>query len=719
MKSQMNQSENQNFLGSGLLCLRMIASLHGRTITREAEETVNAAENKIDYKDLLLIGKRAGLKTRLVNWGRTRHILINALPALAKLKSGTFVILARGPALDNLKIINPVERTERCVKENEIFLYIEDEIILVAALHEQGAAKALNGLRWFLDVVWKYRRSFAHIVLASFFINVLALVTPIILQVVIDKVMVHKGYATLFTLVFGLIVIGLIDVILQYLRSYLLSHTSNRIDVEIGQKAVAHLLRLPLSYFEARSTGQIVARIRELDNIRHILTGPALFAGLDLFFIFVFLVVIFIYSWKLSLIVVFSIPFYVVVALLSKGPLLELIKERFNRGALSQNLIVESIVGILSVKASAVESLILKKWEDRLGSYVRSSFDVDQLSNLARSFIQVISKMVSAIILLFGAVAVIDGGITIGEFVAFNMIASQISQPIIRISQLWQDLQQLQVSLSRVADIIDEQKEFVPDTSKQPASIRGELFFENVSFGYNKNNYVLKNLSFKILPGEIVGIIGPSGSGKSTIAKLIQRIHLPQEGRVFLDDTDVSLLNPYWLRRNVSTVLQESLMFNATIHENIALTNPNLPHEFVVNLAKMSGADEFIEKLPQGYSTMLEERGSNLSGGQRQRIAIARALGSNPKVVIFDEATSALDFESELYVQKNMSKISRGRTMLIISHRLSALNQCSRILAIIDGRLVEQGRPLDLLKDPNSFFYKLMKYQSQPFGVES
>jgi subfamily B ATP-binding cassette protein HlyB/CyaB len=293
------------------------------------------------------------------------------------------------------------------------------------------------------------------------------------------------------------------------------------------------------------------------------------------------------------------------------------------------------------------------------------------------------------------------------------MIASQISQPVLRMAQLWQDYQQARVSVDRIGDILNHPTEFIPKSPIHPKAIKGALRFEAVNFSYRSDGQrVLQDLSFLIQPGEVVGIIGPSGSGKSTLAKLIHRLYLPQNGRLFLDGSDLSTLNPGWLRKHVAIVLQESVIFNGTVYDNIALARPDMPSEAVIACAKISGADEFITKMPMGYSTMLEERGANLSGGQKQRIAIARALATNPRVLILDEATSALDFESELIIQKNMKSISHGRTVLVISHRLSSLKHCTKIMTIDCGRLVEQGTPSELYRNKSSFYYNLVEAQS-------
>lgn len=456
--------------------------------------------------------------------------------------------------------------------------------------------------------------------------------------------------------------------ILQYLRTYALSHTTSRIDVELGRRLFRHLLNLPLSYFETRAAGQTVARMRELETIREFLTGQGLFSGLDFIFTFIFIAVLFAYSTTLAWIVVASIPFYIAIGFLIRPFLRERIDEKFDRSAYSQQLLVESVVGMQTLKALAIEPVVASQWEERLAGYVRSSFVATMLAAKGQNAIQYISKLTSAALLLFGAQAVIDGALSVGALVAFNMIAGQVSQPILRLSQLWQDFQQVQISVSRLADILDALSEPGPG---QPISLpkpRGAISFRHVSFRYSPNGpEVLKNIGLDIQPGEVIGIVGPSGSGKSTLTKLMQRFYIPNSGQVFVDGQDIAQVDPAWLRSHVGVVLQENLLFNRTIHDNIALSNPAMSREAVINLARLSGADEFIAKLPNGYETMIEERGANFSGGQRQRIAIARALSTNPPMLILDEATSALDYDSERIVLANMRQIVRGRTVIIIA----------------------------------------------------
>jgi subfamily B ATP-binding cassette protein HlyB/CyaB len=664
--------------------------------------------------DLVRAARLVGLKARVVRGIRAQRLRSVPVPTILRLNDGSFtVLIARGPA-GECRIVNPITKFFREVPAEKLFEEIEPVVILVTRrFRGEGYDPKTFGFRWFLPSIWRYRKPLAHVLLASLFVQIFALVTPIFFQVVVDKVLTHKGYSTLYVLVAGLALIGLFDVVLQYLRTYALSHTTNRIDVELGQRLFKHLLRLPISYFETRAAGQTVARVRELENIRSFLTGQALFSALDFIFAFIFIGVLLAYSWKLTLIVLASIPLYFLIGFLVRPPLREKVKEKFNRGAASQQFLVETVVGMQTVKSAAVEPLMQAQWEERLAAYVRTGFEAQLMGAGGQQAIQYVSKLTTALLLLFGAYAVINGDLTVGALVAFNMISNQTVQPILRLSQLWQDFQQVQVSVERLGDILNMPPERANTVSTVPPRPRGAIDVKHVLFRYRPGGpEVLKDISLSIRAGEVVGIVGPSGSGKSTLTKLIQRLYIPEAGQITLDGIDLSQVDPAWLRSHIGVVLQENILFNRTIHDNIAFANPAMPRAQVIAIAKLTGADEFISKLPFGYDTIVEERGANLSGGQRQRIAIARALATNPPILIFDEATSALDYESERMIQTNMERIVKNRTVLVIAHRLAAVRNCDRIIGIEDGRLVEMGTHDELVKRDKGLYSRLWALQT-------
>jgi subfamily B ATP-binding cassette protein HlyB/CyaB len=666
-------------------------------------------------EDLVRAAKVIGLKARVVGIASADRLRRAPLPAIVQTNDGKFAVLIARSDRGQCRIVDPITKIPRELDAADLLTEIMPHLVLVTRRFTgAGIDPATFGFRWFLPSIWRYRRPISHVLLASLFVQLFALVTPLFFQVIIDKVLTHRVYSTLYVLIAGLAMVGIFDVVLQYLRTYALSHSSNRIDVELGRRLFHHMMRLPLAYFETRAAGQTVARVRELENIRAFLTGQALFSGLDLVFALVFIAVLFAYSWPLTLVVLATIPVYALIGLAIRPVLREKLKEKFNKGAVSQQFLVETIVGMPTIKGSAVEPAMRAQWEERLAAYVQTSFDATMLSAIGQNAIQYASRLTTALTLLFGAQAVMNGDLTVGALVAFNMIAGQTIQPILRLSQLWQDFQQVRVSVERLGDILNYPTESDGAPTFLPSRPRGLIEIKRLSFRYKPGSPdVLRDVSLAIKPGEVIGIVGPSGSGKSTLTKLIQRLYQPTEGSVTLDGNDLRNLDPSWLRSHIGVVMQENILFNRSVHDNIAFANPAMPRTLVMEVARLTGAHEFISKMPQGYETIIEERGANLSGGQRQRIAIARALATNPPILIFDEATSALDYESERVIQANMAHIVKGRTVIIIAHRLAAVRHCERIVGLADGRIVEVGTHRELLARKGGLYAYLWALQSE------
>ena len=685
-------------LDSGLLCLvMMLRFLHLPADPAQLMHQFGAAGAAgLDSVELVRAAKRLGLKGR-VSWLKLKHLAKTPLPAIARGRDGSYFII--GQVGDGKVLIQrPGGQPETLDLDQFTEIWAGETIFLTRRAQLAGADRRFD-FTWFIPAIVKYRKLFGEVLLASFFLQLFGLVTPLFFQVVIDKVLVHRGLTTLDVLVIGLIAITLFDVILQGLRTYIFSHTAFRVDVELSSQLFKHLLGLPIAYFQARQVGQTVARVRELENIREFLTGSAMTLVLDLLFTFVFFGVMYHISPTLTLIVLGSIPFYVAVSIAVTGPLRRRVEERFQRGAVQQSFLVESISGVETLKAMAVEPQMRRRWEEILAAYVQASFKVVKLGVVGSQSVQLINKVVVALILWFGAHRVIGGDMTVGQLVAFNMLAGQVSQPILRMAQLWQDFQEFRISIARLGDVLNTPAEATHNPNRQtPPRINGEVRFDHVSFRYRPDApEVLKDVDLAIPAGQFVGIVGRSGSGKSTLAKLVQRLYVPARGRVLVDGIDVAMIDPAWLRRQVGVVLQENVLFNSSVRDNIALGNPALPMAEVIEAATLAGAHEFILELPEGYDTVLGERGSTLSGGQRQRIAIARALITDPRILIFDEATSALDYESEHIIQENMRAISEGRTVLVIAHRLSTVRAADRIITVEEGWIVEDGSHEELL----------------------
>ena len=471
-------------------------------------------------------------------------------------------------------------------------------------------------ITWFLGAIHKYRHLLGEVLVASFFLQMFALVSPLFFQVVIDKVLVHRSMSTLDVLIIGLIAIALFEAILGALRTYLFAHTTNRIDVELGARLFRHLMALPIAYFQARRVGDSVARVRELENIRQFLTSSALTLVIDLFFTFVFLAVMFYYSPLLTFVVLGSFPFYIAISAGATPLFRQRLDEKFRRGAENQAFLVESVTGVETLKAMAVEPQMQRRWEEQLAGYVAASFRVISLGNTASQAVQFVNKVVIASILYFGAKLVIGGDLSVGELVAFNMLAARVSSPVLRLAQMWQDFHQARLSVARLGDILNTMPEpsFSPGRAALPA-IRGQVSFEHVTFRYRVDtSEVLSDVSFNVSPGQVVGIVGSSGSGKSTLAKLIQRLYVPESGRVLVDGVDLTMVDLAWLRRQIGVVLQENVLFNCSVRENIALADPTMPMERVIAAATLAGAHEFILELPEGYDTSRRRAGQQPVG---------------------------------------------------------------------------------------------------------
>jgi subfamily B ATP-binding cassette protein HlyB/CyaB len=663
-------------------------------------------------EEIVRAGQAVGLKLRFIATATQKRVSNVPLPAIVSLLGGGFTVLTNFDKDKRVRLVDPVTQAPRILSVDNFWAEWSGGIILVTRRHGVGADPNHFGFRWFLPSLWRYRRPLAHVLIASLFVQIFGLLTPLFFQIVVDKVLAHRGLSTLTVVVVGLVALGFFSVVLQYLRTYALAHTTNRMDVELGARLFHRLLRLPLGYFETRAAGQTVARMRELETIRAFLTSQGLFSVIDLLFAIIFVGVLFAYSTTLALVVLASAPAYAIIVALVRPFLREKIAEKFNRGAESQQFLVEAVVGIQTIKAAAIEPMMQVGWEERLAAYVKTSFAVTQIASLGQNAIQYVSALTSAGIIWFGAQEVMDHQMTVGELIAFNMIAAQLTQPILRISQLFQDFQQVRVSVERLGDILNTPIEPVPPSMPTMPAPSGAIALREVTFRYRPGlPEVLSDISLNIAPGEVIGIVGASGSGKSTITKLIQRMYLPEQGQVLLDGLDIAQIDPSWLRRQIGVVLQENLLFNRSIHDNIALVAPALPRSEVMRFAQLAGAHEFIARLPQGYDTMIEERGANLSGGQRQRIAIARALAGRPRILIFDEATSALDYESEQIIQQNMRQIVHGRTVIIVAHRLAAVRGCHRIVGMHQGRIVEQGTHEALLQREGGIYANLWRLQ--------
>jgi ATP-binding cassette, subfamily B, bacterial HlyB/CyaB len=657
------------------------------------------------FDDILRVAKKLGLIARR-RTAAAGDLTKLPLPALAALADGGTAILLKvdesGETGARYLVMPANAERPQIWSEDEIGERFGDtiELLLMTSREHIAGEKRAFDVSWFIPALVKYRKPLRDVLVGSFFLQLVGLASPIFFQLVIDKVLVHQSMTTLDVLAIGLATVLVFETMLSALRNWLFAHTTNRVDAELSAALFRHLVALPLSYFEARRVGDSVARVRELESIRNFLTSNAVTVVIDLFFTIVFFAVMYLYSPLLTLIVALTVPIYAAISLVITPPLRARLDEKFKRGAENQAFLVETVTGIGTLKAMAVEPRMREKWEKQFAGYIKTGFDVTVLANWGSHAIQLVSKLTTVAILFFGAKAVIAGDLSVGSLVAFNMLAGRVAQPILRLSQLWQDFQQVRISVDRLGDILNSpaEPEHNPNRASLPP-ISGAITFDKVRFRYRPDApEALRGVSLEVEPGEMLGIVGPSGSGKSTLTKLVQRLYVPEQGRVLVDGTDLALVDPAWLRRQVGVVLQENILFNRSVRENIALTNPTLPMEQVIAAAELAGAHEFILTLTHGYDTIIEERGANLSGGQRQRLAIARALITDPRILILDEATSALDAESEEIIQGNLKQIAKGRTVMIIAHRLSAVRPCHRIITVEAGEITEMGTHAELLR---------------------
>jgi subfamily B ATP-binding cassette protein HlyB/CyaB len=686
----------------GLCALVMLLRCHGVSAD-SGQIRHRCGTATIGVTEMLRCAKELGLKARAptTKWER---LASTPLPAIAALRDGRFLIVGK-VGEDKALIQRPSSPRPEAITRAELEAIWDGRLVLMARRASLVDLTRRFDITWFLGAIHKYRHLLGEVLVVSFFLQLFALVSPLFFQVVIDKVLVHRSLSTLDVLMIGLVAIALFEGILGTLRTYLFAHTTNRIDVELGARLFRHLLALPIGYFQTRRVGDSVARVRELENIRQFLTSSALTLVIDLFFTFIFLAVMFYYSLLLTLAVIAAFPFYITISAGATPLFRKRLDEKFRRGAENQAFLVESVTGVETLKAMAVEPQMQRRWEEQLAGYVAASFRVISLGNTASQAVQVINKLVIAATLYLGAKLVIDGELTVGELVAFNMLAARVSMPVLRLAQMWQDFHQARLSVERLGDILNAIPEPTLHTGRAALpGIRGQIAFEHVTFRYRVDaSEVLHDVNFNVSPSQVVGIVGSSGSGKSTIAKLIQRLYVPESGRVLVDGVDLTMVDLAWLRRQIGIVLQENVLFNCSVRDNIALSDPAMSMDRVIAAAKLAGGHEFILELPEGYDSMIGERGNSLSGGQRQRIAIARALVSDPRILIFDEATSALDYESERIIQQNMRQIASGRTVFVIAHRLSTVRQADRIITIERGRIVEDGTHDELIRSDGRY----------------
>jgi ATP-binding cassette subfamily B protein len=693
--------ENRIEVQTALHCLEFVAARHGVDLSVEHLRHAHAVDGTaLAVPAIQRMAKQAGLraKTAKVDW----QALVNlgeAFPAMVQLANGNWVVVASasgGGEGPRVSVIDPLaDRSDEplLVNEEQFCANWHGDVLLIKRDQTGPASEKTFGFRWFVPELLRERRLFVDVAVAAILLYGLGLVVPIFFQLVIDKVLVHESFTTLYVLAAGAIAALVFDAIFSFLRRYLMLYATNKVDIRVATKTFGHLLGLPVTFFEHISAGVLVKHMQQASRIREFLTGRLFLTLLDALSLFVFIPVLAMYSLKLTgLVLAFTVLSGTIVVLLM-GPFRRRLFSLYQAEGTRQALLVETVHGMRTVKSLAMEPLQRKVWDDSCAQSVSMRFHVEKISAGAQSVTGFLEKLMTLGIIGLGALDVFSGELTIGALVAFNMLAGRVSGPLVQMVTMVHEYQEVALAVRMLGEVMNQAPEREALRTGLRPDIKGSIEFEGVSFRYGAEGAAaLDDVSFSIAPGQVFGIVGRSGSGKTTLTRLMSGLYPVQQGLVRIDGYDLREVDLVHLRKNLGVVLQDSFLFRGTIRENIARVKHDATFAEVVEAARLAGADEFIQRMPRGYDTLLEEGASNLSGGQKQRLAIARALIVNPRILILDEATSALDSESETIIRRNLRRIAAGRTVIIVSHRLSMLADADTILVIEGGRVVDFDR---------------------------
>lgn len=697
-------------------CFQMLSQYFGmpfrRDIIRRVITTQEARSGNLSLMHCGAVAELMGLSVQLVN---VPSMAVTRLPTPALLSwQDSFAILYESSERE-LVLAVPESGIKR-IKPSRFIESWGDEGQALLLKATKSTPQERFGLNWFIPSIIRYRRVLTEVLIASFFVQLFGLANPLMIQLIIDKVIVQNSIDTLHVLGVLLLALAAFEALLTSLRTYLFVDTTNRIDMALGSEIIDHLLRLPLRYFERRPVGELATRIGELENIRQFLTGTALTVVLDAVFSVVYIVVMFIYSWLLTLVTLAVIPLFVALTVFFSPIMRRQLRTKAERQAETQSYLVEVLSGISTVKAQNIELRARWKWQERYGRYVSDGFKNVLTSTAASSLSNFLNKLSALLVLWVGAYLVLDGQLSLGQLIAFRIISGYVTGPLLRLAQIWQNFQQTALSLERLSDIVDSPQE-ADETDRYNITlppVQGTVKYEDVSFRFGTTGPLqLNNINIEIPAGTFVGIVGQSGSGKSTLTKLLPRLYDPLSGRIIVDGYDINKVELYSLRRQIGIVPQETLLFDGTVQENIALTNPDASSEEIIEAARVAVAHDFIMELPSGYNTRVGERGSALSGGQRQRIAIARTILQGPQLLILDEATSALDYNTERQVCLNLAQVYKGRTVFFITHRLTTIRNADLILMMDQGAVVEQGTHEQLMAQKGRYYCLYLQQEAQ------
>ncbi len=692
----------------GAACLVMVSQYWGKKFSiNRIRDIANVDRNGASLRGLITAAESIGFSTRPIKV-TLDQLVKQPLPAIIHWEGNHYIVIyeitrtgivVADPAIGQITL----SHTEFQEKWTGYTL-----ILTPTALFKE--AKEMTTPFWqFFELMKPYRGVLSEVFIASVLIQIFGLITPIFTQLILDRVVVQRSEVTLFAVGWGLLIFGIFKVMTMGLRQYLLDHTANKIDLALIVGFINHTLRLPLSFFESRYVGDIISRVEENRKIRRFLSGESLSIFLDLLTVFIYIGLMFFYSWQLAALVLLIIPPFFLLAVISTPFLRRISREIFSAVATESSYLIEILSGIRTVKSTAVEQTVRWHWEGLFNQEVKKIFSGQVISNRLQIFSSLIESLMTTATLWFGAWLVIQGQLTIGQLIAISMLLSNIISPFKRMVMLWNSYQEVVIAIERISDVLDTE----PEENRQQYSrqslppVVGEIVFNNVTFRYHpeSDQNILENINFTIQPGQMVALVGRSGSGKTTISKLILGLYPPTDGKIMIDRYDIANIDLSSLRHQVGTVDQDTFLFGGTIRENISLGHPSSTLPEVIEAARLAGADEFIKKLPMGYETITGEGGGMLSGGQRQRVAIARALLGKPKLLIFDEATSHLDAESERIIQNNLGEILQGRTTLVIAHRLSTVRNADVILVLDKGVLIEQGTHDELMSMRGHYYY--------------
>ncbi|MDZ7962501.1 MAG: peptidase domain-containing ABC transporter [Aulosira sp. DedQUE10] len=692
----------------GAACLVMVSRYWGKRFSvNRMRDIANVDRNGASLRGLSIAAESLGFNTRPVK-ASLDQLAKQELPAIAHWEGKHYIVIY--DITKKYVIVADPAIGQRTLSHREFKADWTGYVLLLQPTALLKDTEESTTPFWqFFELIKPHGLVLLEVFLASLFIQIFGLITPLFTQFILDRVVVQRSELTLTAVGLGLLIFNLFRVAITGLRQYLLDHTANRIDVALIVGFIRHTLQLPLSFFETRYVGDIISRVQENRKIQRFLSGEALSILLDLLTVFIYVGLMFWYSWKMALLSLVIVPPFFLLALISTPFLKKTSREIFSAYSQESSYLIEAISGVRTIKSTAVEQTVRWHWEELLHKAIKTGFSGQVISNRLQIFSNSIQAIATTILLWFGAHLVIQNQLTIGQLVAFNMLLGTIIAPFQRLAVLWNQLQEVFIAMERINDVLDaEQEENLQHRIKQSLPlIKGNIRFENVTFRYNleSDTNVIENLSFHIKPGQMVALVGRSGSGKTTISKLVLGLYPPSDGKILIDGCDITSISLRSLRQQVGVVDQDTFLFGSTIRENISLGHPGTKLEDIIEAATLAGADEFIKKLPMGYETQIGEGGGMLSGGQRQRIAIARALLGNPRLLIFDEATSHLDTESERIIQKNFNTILKGRTTLVIAHRLSTVRNADLILVLDKGVLIETGSHQELMKKRGHYFY--------------